>query len=1260
MRNPFFLFVSTAVVAVLLCCCCQKERFVEELEEVDESSADVVRTICFSVDAFEMEEGESATKSTYDVNGNFYFSETDTVGIFPTKGAQVFFDIPEEYVGKQHIIFDGGGWALKDSYSYWSYSPLVGEFYLKKTHIPVEYIDLVQNGNESLNHISPVDFLYTDLCTVQDGVLSFRYHRLNCILRPRVTLPAGTYSKIVVQAENDVFVSKGYYDLTADKPSVIGTEFTDHLTLNLENSSFTEETAFVGNIMTAPVDISNMPVKVIIYIDDLPAYYYTYERSSALEANTPYGLRCSDLKVYVEKQDRGLSFSTDKVTCTLGNIPEKPVLAGNYTVVTYTSSDETVATVDADGNVTPVATGTVTVTAAAGEDDLYLEGSASYSLKVIENSSSTYTKMSSITVGGTYLIIDADDLRLFKGAMDGSFVDVYPESTVIIDDKGTLVGYEFTVENSGDNYYLRYNDGKYLVCNYTTNNGSSGLYYVDSKSDVTYPFALTTGQNGAFFFATTQMNSTSDTNQVLYFKSEENVFKIGGSGRTIGVHLYMKGGKLNRGLSFDPQSITCTLGDIPEKPALSGTYSSVTYSSSDETVATVDSDGNVTPLAAGIVTITASAGEDDQYNSGSASYTLKVKFSPTSKKYVRVTSADRIDVEDEYVIVYENGSVRKAFKPILNSGKNAFSTRSDNAVDVTVIDDEIEADKVDDCRIMLANQYENTKKFSLMVPEADGTTDYYLLLYGREYADSGTMTVFFASPTATGYRSTFSLSSTGMLTLAGNSGYNFQYSSSGYFTAGSGSSGNLYLFVRADGPAKQKQILGFASQTVSWPLGDNYAIDQSYEYPQLVTGAQTTVTYSCEPESVARIEDGRIKIVGTGTATVTAKAAKNDKYYAAAASYTLRILYPPSEDWEDLGSFNLENDALSDYLNEASVSYSDIDDAENTIMDYYASSSSYPYISRKDCPAPVTISLHNPASGSTVITVYEDQALTLPVWSQNATEGATSVEVYNLIPGRPYYYTVCEDSTVWEKGSFNTTGRRRMIKVSDTKAKGHANNCRDLGGLEVTDKGTKKTIKYGYIFRSTNLDKTTNAEKDILTGFLKIGMDIDLRDGSSSNAGISEAGNENCYRAFTSPYEVEYINPGFRGGYVLDDLISDSKVMSVVTTVFNMAKSGKSCLLHCYSGADRTGYFAMLIEGLLGVSEKDCTIDYELTSFSDAAGKRYRNGQPQNYVFREGIAFLRSQGEEGDTFQDKIEKYLVETVGISQADIDEFKSIVLF
>ena len=229
-----------------------------------------------------------------------------------------------------------------------------------------------------------------------------------------------------------------------------------------------------------------------------------------------------------------------------------------------------------------------------------------------------------------------------------------------------------------------------------------------------------------------------------------------------------------------------------------------------------------------------------------------------------------------------------------------------------------------------------------------------------------------------------------------------------------------------------------------------------------------------------------------------------------------------------------------------------------------------------------------------------------------------------------------------------------MIKVSNIERKGHANNCRDLGGLEVTDKGTKKTIKYGYIFRGTNMDKTAAVETElsILTGFLKIGMDIDLRSGNSSSSGSGEDGNSSCYRPL--PTNVDYINPGFNS---FQDLTTVNKVNSVITAIINTAKSGKASYFHCYIGADRTGYIGMLIEGLLGVSEKDCSIDYELTSFSEAAELRYRTGAPRDYYFRQGIAFLR--GQTGDTFQDKIENYLVNTVKINQADIDEFKRIVL-
>ena len=228
-----------------------------------------------------------------------------------------------------------------------------------------------------------------------------------------------------------------------------------------------------------------------------------------------------------------------------------------------------------------------------------------------------------------------------------------------------------------------------------------------------------------------------------------------------------------------------------------------------------------------------------------------------------------------------------------------------------------------------------------------------------------------------------------------------------------------------------------------------------------------------------------------------------------------------------------------------------------------------------------------------------------------------------------------------------------MIKVSDVEKKGHANNCRDLGGLEVTDKGTKKAIKYGYIFRGTNMDKTTVTEKSILTNFLNIGMDVDLRKGRANSSGYNDDGNSTCYQPFTTGYNVSYISPGFDS---FTDLTTASKVKDVLTAIFDTAKNGKASYFHCYIGADRTGYIAMLIEGLLGVSEKDCSIDYELTSFSEAAGLRYRTGRPEDYYFRQGIDFLR--GKTGTTFQDKIENY-VKSIGITQSQIDEFKSIVL-
>ena len=490
--------------------------------------------------------------------------------------------------------------------------------------------------------------------------------------------------------------------------------------------------------------------------------------------------------------------------------------------------------------------------------------------------------------------------------------------------------------------------------------------------------------------------------------------------------------------------------------------------------------------------------------------------------------------------------------------------------------------------------------------------------------------------------------------MTGNSGNAFRYAS-GAFTAGGGDSANLYLFVRNEGPVKQRQYPYFAESTVTWATGADFEIGGFYD-PQPVLEAYSTVTYSAEPESVAKVEDGKIKIMGAGTATITATAAKSDEYFTASASYTLRIR-KTVDGWVDLGSFNLENEALEKYLNEAEQSYTNTNDDTYTVMDKY-SGSNYNYIDRKDCPAPVHITWTNEASINTVISVFKNESLDNPIWTQNASERATTADVYNLIPGCTYYYTVSENNEIWEKGYFCTTGRRRMLKVSDTEAKGRANNCRDLGGLEVTlANGEKKTIQYGLLFRGTCMDATTDIEKEFIVGFMNVGLDVDLRGDGTSNTPGGNNGNSNCYRAFSDEYNVAYNSQQFASGRTIEDLTTSEKVYNVLKDIINTLKSGKSVYFHCHIGADRTGYMAMLIEGLLGVSEKDCSIDYELTSFSDAAGQRFRNGEPVWYTFRDGIAYLRALP--GDTFQNKIENYLVNTVGISQEDINDFKGLLL-
>lgn len=83
---------------------------------------------------------------------------------------------------------------------------------------------------------------------------------------------------------------------------------------------------------------------------------------------------------------------------------------------------------------------------------------------------------------------------------------------------------------------------------------------------------------------------------------------------------------VSRNLEFAEATATAVVGETFTAPRLTGTTDGVTYTSSNPSVATVDASGNVTLVAAGETTITASAPDAQALFAGSASYTLTVTY----------------------------------------------------------------------------------------------------------------------------------------------------------------------------------------------------------------------------------------------------------------------------------------------------------------------------------------------------------------------------------------------------------------------------------------------------------------------------------------------------------------------------------------------------------------------------------------------------------------------------------------------------------
>lgn len=365
---------------------------------------------------------------------------------------------------------------------------------------------------------------------------------------------------------------------------------------------------------------------------------------------------------------------------------------------------------------------------------------------------------------------------------------------------------------------------------------------------------------------------------------------------------------------------------------------------------------------------------------------------------------------------------------------------------------------------------------------------------------------------------------------------------------------------------------------------------------------------------------------------------------------------------DKLPQYCLENDSVNHYLND--FSYDTIPDYNvSYIIQYYNKDASF----RSDWPKPVDLSWTNdPESDSQYIEVSEDSLFAKSL-IYNVGQDKGEYDVYNLIPGRIYYYRVMSvkgsDTTRIDKGAFETTGFLRMLAAEGTL------NVRDMGGWKGLG---GHQIKYGLLFRGARLKENGSTSAIVTKNGIEalrnagIRAELDLR--SKSNVPSSES-------ALSVKGDVDFLLvPESVNARMYNYDKNDANIREI-QWIINELKKGKPVYYHCSMGADRTGTLGFLLGALFGMSDGDLAKDYEITTFcSWYTGEnsystpfaRFRNytgkwGSPDNssdpkeYMFAPLIDKLKTVAPVNGSTQRKIYSFLKNGVNgtkISEADLD--------
>lgn len=212
------------------------------------------------------------------------------------------------------------------------------------------------------------------------------------------------------------------------------------------------------------------------------------------------------------------------------------------------------------------------------------------------------------------------------------------------------------------------------------------------------------------------------------------------------------------------------------------------------------------------------------------------------------------------------------------------------------------------------------------------------------------------------------------------------------------------------------------------------------------------------------------------------------------------------------------------------------------------------------------------------------------------------------------FYNLIPTTQILDGKSVQVTGKVRMIKMEGT------DNFRDLGGWASSLGGS---VKYGLLIRGAELTtsktftksgdyyKYSGDSEDLLyyTNHTATAMDLTTLHNIGVGAELDLRGIDGTqYPSGNSPLGVDYqlyqsslYSEADKNNYLDSSAPNMGTWRQMFLFILQHAEKGEASYFHCTWGADRTGALAMLLLGLLGVSEADIKRDYELTSLGNKA-----------------------------------------------------------